>query len=144
MSSIPIEINDSIISMYKTIFPEVIGDLKDRYQIIQKMNGIFGEQANWRGIKIENKIIAFCTFGFFNDHILFVYNIAVDQSYRKKGYASQIMQDLINEHNKKNIYLFVNKNNRPAILLYRKFLFEYVDDVFIPPQEEICLYRSYC
>ena len=144
MNSIPIEVNEQIISMYKVIFPEVIGDLEDKYQILQKMNGIFGEQANWIGIQIENKIIAFCTFGFINDQTLFVYNIAVDSNYRKKGYASQIMQDLINKHNKKNIYLFVNKNNRPAILLYRKFLFEYVDGVFIPPEGEIYLYRSYC
>lgn len=142
MSSIPIQINEQLISIYKVIFPEIINDLTNICQITHKMNGIFGEKANWRGIQIEKKIVAFCTFGFFNDQILFVYNIGVDPNWRKLGYASQIMRDLINEYNTKDIYLFVNKNNRPAIFLYRKFHFEYIDDAFVPPKGEICLYRS--
>lgn len=135
-------IDDKLIEIYKTIFPEVIKENNEQ-DIVKTMNGLFGSMAVWKLIEIEKKIIAFATIGFINGvDQAFIYNVGVHSMYRNQGYGSLIMQNLTKEYQNFDLFLFVNKDNRVAIKLYRKFEFEFCDDVFHPPNYQICLKRA--
>lgn len=76
------------------------------------------------------------TFGFGDEHgfilcadlgqDLEILTLAIHPNYRRKGYASMLLQQLqqfANEHNKEQIFLEVNATNNPAIQLYLKHHF---------------------
>jgi ribosomal protein S18 acetylase RimI-like enzyme len=133
-----IEFDQSLFDLYKNIFQEVVADWSEYNDSI---NGIFGNEAQWFGLKQNDQIIAFCTIGLIND-VVFLYNVGVDPLYRRKGHGFSLIKNIINKFGNKDIYLFVKKNNRQAIQLYRKFNFEYIDNAYVPPDGQICFVHT--
>lgn len=133
-------VDRQLIEMYKDIFPEIAKQSLNECDLKNAMNGIFKDQAQWFGIKINDQIVAFCTIGFYDQKVI-LYNVGVQSNYRRQGYGSQLICEIINQYPSKEIFLFVEKNNRPAINLYRKFNFEYIDMVFQSPPGQICLHK---
>lgn len=52
-----------------------------------------------------------------------IIDIIIDVKYRNKGYASKLLEYVINYANGKKILLEVNENNTSAINLYKKYSF---------------------
>nr|WP_276207740.1 GNAT family N-acetyltransferase [Lysinibacillus sp. KCTC 33748] len=64
--------------------------------------------------------------------ILVIYTFAVHPTYLKKGIGKRLMDFIIQyskEMNIKAIRLDVYEKNKPAIKLYRKYGFEYIDTI---------------
>ena len=133
MSFVPlIPTQQAVLSgLYQLIFPE-----------ISDMNGVFGEKALWYGLSLGEQLIAFYTIGQVNENRIFVYNIGVNPVFRQKGYGHQLMEHLIQMYGDKEIYLFVNKENRVAIKLYKSFQFDKVNREYVPPINQICMKRE--
>jgi ribosomal protein S18 acetylase RimI-like enzyme len=58
--------------------------------------------------------------------------LRVGENYRRRGFGSKLLTDLINyakKHNLGNIYLRVNKSNLPAVGLYNKMGFKVVREL---------------
>jgi ribosomal protein S18 acetylase RimI-like enzyme len=144
MSLVRLQITKHLIDLYKDIFPEVLAscpdDLGDPNHLIEQMNGLYENKAIWYGIINNNQIVGFCTVGLNGNHV-HLYNVGIREEYRSKGYGTALMRSIIESYGSKNIFLFVRKNNRAAIKLYRKFGFEYVDNAYVPPKGEICYAR---
>jgi len=132
MSFSPIEFDKQLYDLYQSIFPEIPSD---------EVDGIFGGDAQWFGLKDNGSIVAFCTIGI-NNGIVFLYNVGVAPSHRRQRYGYCLIENIIKKYGHMDIILFVKKTNRPAINLYRKFNFEYTDGKFVPPSGEICLMRE--
>jgi len=75
--------------------------------------------------KLENEVVGFAGAKFIIDEAD-IMNIAVKSSYRKQGIASLLLKNLIDvckNNNINSINLEVNKENFPAINLYKKYEF---------------------
>jgi GNAT superfamily N-acetyltransferase len=155
-----IDINWAFIEIYKGIFPEIAHTIiKDPAEFAtwrDALNGSYGSHAVWYGLFScagepydWSHLLAFCTIGDpANTRFQMLYNFAVLPDYRRMGYATQFLEYVIKQFDAdRNIYLFVKKDNRGAIRLYRQFHFEFDDHSFLPPQGQICLVRykvNYC
>jgi len=144
-----------IIELYKALPKTLMGydlnQLNDQSleAYAKVLNGLFGDRAQWWGIYADNglgiyetddKLVAMATVGT-TPQASFLYNIGVDPAYQRQGLGSSLISHLIKTYGHKNIYLFVAKVNRPAISLYRKFGFEYIDKAYVPPAGQICMVR---
>lgn len=56
-----------------------------------------------------------------------IVNLVINKKYRRLGYASQLLNFIINRNLSKKILLEVNSKNTKAINLYKKFGFEIVN-----------------
>ena len=141
MSFVKLDVNLQLVELFKLVFPEVIENKSlDQKSTIELMNGIFGANSQWFGLKDQDNIIAFCTVGRTPNHAI-IFNFGVLKQYRNKGYGFKLMEHIIDKFKSTNICLFVNKTNRIAIWLYRKFHFEYTDTAFQSPLGQICMIR---
>jgi predicted acetyltransferase len=129
-----IEYSDQIGQLISTVFPE----LTTRQQI----EGCFYGQTQWLGIHHNGKLVATLAFKEFQSQCLFIYNVVVDINYRRQGLASQLLSYIIRYNPQSTFYLFVEKSNRNAIGLYRRFEFEYTPNALIAPDGSICLIRN--
>lgn len=87
---------------------------------------IFGLMA--RPIKEPHNMVAFVLARLVGDEGE-VLSIAVDKDYRGEGVGKKIMDALLRHfyhHRVKSVFLEVDENNQPAIMLYRQFAFEEV------------------
>src|SRR6185312_4360844 len=116
------QLDHDLLKLYLNIYPEMIKNGSPDYNSI---NGIFGNQARWYGLKQNEKLLAFCTIGILDDKV-FLYNVGVDPNSRGRGFGSILLDCIIKKYGDKDIFLFVKKENRIAIKLYRKFNFEYI------------------
>ncbi len=132
-----IQLNESVIKLYLEIYPEMIKDEKPNYE---KINGIFGNTAQWYALIDKDYIYALCTIGIIPNYTI-LYNVGVDPLYRNKGLGYVLMESIVSLYGNTNIVLFVKKNNRKAISLYRKVGFEFTDTLFVPDKEELCYIR---
>jgi ribosomal protein S18 acetylase RimI-like enzyme len=133
-----IQLDDDLLQLYLSIYPEMIKNSLPDYDRIQ---GIFGDQAQWYGLRHEGLIVAFCTIGMLGDKV-FLYNVGVCPVHRRQQFGTHLIRLIINLHQNCDLYLFVKKDNRIAIKLYRKFHFEYSDNEFLPPPGELCFVRK--
>lgn len=132
-----IDFNPQILHIYKKIFTE-FNHLAD-VDITQIAKGNYIGQ--WLGVYQENQLIGIATIAQITQNQAFVYNVGLIKEYRHLGYGSQLLSFIINKYGHLNLFLFVNLNNRPAIQLYRKFNFYYIDNKYKPPINELCYYR---
>ena len=58
------------------------------------------------------------------DGVLDIMNLFVNEEYRRKGIATELMNKMIQEENYSRIMLEVNENNDSAIRLYNKLGFK--------------------
>ncbi len=132
-----------LLQLCQQVFPMVYTDQLITTESIGLFNGVFKDEAKWYILTSSNsdEILAFCTVGT-TPTFSFIYNVGVLECYRNQGYGSQIIDAIVKLYTTHNLYLFVDKSNRVAIKLYRKFGFEYIDNAFVPSQGEICLVRS--
>lgn len=134
-----LDFNWDLVKAYIHVFPLNECSNLDTYKA--SMNGVFQDQAEWWGFKNDQgQIIAFVTVGTTPDRS-FVYNVGVAKAYRGQGYGIKMVQHIIQVYGHKNLFLFVAKDNRPALSLYRKFHFEYMEKAYQPPPGEVCLAR---
>ncbi|MGY3776685.1 ribosomal protein S18-alanine N-acetyltransferase [Helcococcus sueciensis] len=80
-----------------------------------------GENNKTIGLEIDNKLIGYM---FYNDYLdeININHFAIHPDFRRRGYASDIMNELISRMKKKQIiYLEVSTENLAAINLYKKF-----------------------
>lgn len=143
MSLYPISFNQTLIGLYIDIFPEVIAncDFSDNESLRKVMEGVLYGKAKWYGIMEKNELIGFCTIGAIDDNKYLLYNVGIEESERNKGWGSLLMNEIVNLHGSSDIYLFVDKNKRSVIKLYRKNNFEYEESMFVPPPHHICMCR---
>lgn len=105
-------------------------EITQGYGVIASLSFEFGERLKEKPIEVRR-----------NDIYADARNIdalRVGTQYRHKGYATQLMTELINyakKQNKGNIYLRVNKHNSAAVGLYNKLGFKVVRDV--NPSEQL-------
>ena len=142
MYFVKLQLNDEIISLFKEIFPETLTDCVDNTSIILTMNGCSEITPQWVGLKHADGIVAFCTIGQMAGKC-FIYNFGVVDSYRCQGYGQILLKSIVETYGFKDMYLIVNKNNRKAISLYRKFHFEYAENSFKLPKGELCYVRRH-
>lgn len=80
-----------------------------------------GEYNKTIALEVDDKLVAYMFYSEYLDEIN-INHFAVIKEHRKKGYASILMNELINNLKKKQIiYLEVNTSNEAAIKLYEKF-----------------------
>ena len=80
---------------------------------------------NYKLIVINNEIIGCLLIKKFKDGYL-LDEIFIEEKYRNKKIGSSIIKDLEQKYN--IIYLWVYKNNRVAINLYKKYNFNVIDE----------------
>ncbi|MHC1754207.1 MAG: GNAT family N-acetyltransferase [Methanosarcina sp.] len=100
-------------------------------------------------IKSQNKVVGYCIYylkpgisfkGFIKQSV--IYSIAIDRNFRGKGFAERLLKESIEEmklNRISSILLYVNKNNTPAIKLYRNTGF-----VIVGQTENICGQKEKC
>jgi ribosomal protein S18 acetylase RimI-like enzyme len=111
-------------------------------------NGVFGEKAEWYGFRCASEhtncdiepYIGFYTIGHLSNNI-FLYNFGVDPKFQHNGYGTIMIKNIIEKYKDKTIVLFVKIVNKKAINLYRKHGFLYEDNMYKPPEGEICMAR---
>ena len=133
-----ITVSPQVIDVYKLVFPEIFLDQEN--SSIELMNGIAGNDSEWFGIYDKGSVVAFCTIARIQSYVI-LYNVGVLYEYRNKGYGSELIRYIIDNNDFDNISLFVKKSNHRAIKLYRKYNFEYTDEIFQPPFGYICMVR---
>nr|WP_276939560.1 ribosomal protein S18-alanine N-acetyltransferase [Helcococcus sueciensis] len=80
-----------------------------------------GENNKTIGLEIDNKLIGYMFYSDYLDEIN-INHFAIHPDFRRRGYASDIMNELISRMKKKQIiYLEVSTENLAAINLYKKF-----------------------
>ena len=75
---------------------------------------------------INDKLIGFIHIQDLIDEIDII-NIVIDNDYRRKGYASKLIEYVISYANSKKIILEVSENNINAINLYKKYNFNEIN-----------------
>ena len=75
---------------------------------------------------INDKLIGFIHIQDLIDEIDII-NIVIDNNYRRKGYASKLIEHVISYANSKKIILEVSENNINAINLYKKYNFNEIN-----------------
>jgi ribosomal protein S18 acetylase RimI-like enzyme len=122
-------------------FPEIREQAQTR-PVTEIINGSFGSLAKWYGnLDPSGLYKSFCTIGQTNG-ACFLYNFAVTPKYRRQGQGTRFLNWIVENFNKDlDLYLFVRKDNRVAISLYRKFHFEYIGDAYKPQAGMICMVR---
>jgi ribosomal protein S18 acetylase RimI-like enzyme len=124
--------DQAVLDLYKVVFP-----------LVSEPNGLFGDKAEWYGLKlpVNDEVVAFYTIGH-RDHRVMLYNVCVAPQHRHQGYGQRLMKELIKMYGDREIFLFVNPDNRDAMLLYQRFKFREVKRVYVPPKGEICMKRG--
>ena len=80
-----------------------------------------GENNKTIGLEIDNKLIGYMFYSDYLDEIN-INHFAIHPDFRRRGYASDIMNEVISRMKKKQIiYLEVSTENLAAINLYKKF-----------------------
>lgn len=80
-----------------------------------------GEHNKTIGLEVDDKLIGYMFYSDYLDEIN-INHFAIHPEYRRQGYASDIMNELIRKMKKKQIiYLEVHTENTAAINLYKKF-----------------------
>lgn len=80
-----------------------------------------GEHSKTIGLEVDDKLIGYMFYSDYLDEIN-INHFAIHPEYRRQGYASDIMNELIRKMKKKQIiYLEVHTENTAAINLYKKF-----------------------
>ncbi len=80
-----------------------------------------GENNKTIGLEVDNKLIGYMFYSDYLDEIN-INHFAIHPDFRRRGYASDIMNELIRRMKKKQIiYLEVSTENLAAINLYKKF-----------------------
>lgn len=74
---------------------------------------------------VNQKIISFIIYSSMYENIEII-DVFTNKEYRNKGYSYKLLSEIINNNRNKNITLEVNKENIPAINLYKKLGFEEV------------------
>ncbi|MFM1540994.1 ribosomal protein S18-alanine N-acetyltransferase [Helcococcus ovis] len=106
-------------------------EMEKDFQNPWPLEGFFLEMENEYtrsiGLCIDGILIGYMFYSEYMDEIN-INHFVVDINYRKKGYASEIMQELFNRLTKKQlIYLEVRTDNTAAINLYKKFGLEIIN-----------------
>lgn len=104
--------------------------LKNKFQDVFKNRDLETEFVNNPFSKYLICYLGSETIGFLNYTLMYdrieIININIEKKYQKKGYASLLMEKLIkiaHENDVYNITLEVNKDNKKAIHLYKKYDF---------------------
>lgn len=106
-------------------------EMEKDFQNPWPLEGFFLEMENEYtrsiGLCIDGILVGYMFYSEYMDEIN-INHFVVDINYRKKGYASEIMQELLNRLTKKQlIYLEVRTDNTAAINLYKKFGLEIIN-----------------
>ncbi|MFM1564752.1 ribosomal protein S18-alanine N-acetyltransferase [Helcococcus ovis] len=106
-------------------------EMEKDFQNPWPLEGFFLEMENEYtrsiGLCIDGILVGYMFYSEYMDEIN-INHFVVDINYRKKGYASEIMQELFNRLTKKQlIYLEVRTDNTAAINLYKKFGLEIIN-----------------
>lgn len=86
------------------------------------LDDIYSQTQVSKVIKKDNAIVGFCSYEPWDVSIGYIYHVVVDKDHRKKGYASKMMQFMIDDFvvNKvEAIELCVDSANKSALDLYR-------------------------
>lgn len=121
-----LQIDDKFSDEWITAFLS-INKIKDENKttVVQMLNKICVDLIVV-SIKVNNTIIA-CGYGACENDYVGLYDIAVDEKFRSKGYGKRIVSGLMNKAKEKNIsyaYLQVVDSNTIANELYKKLGFE--------------------
>ena len=133
----------------KNIYSLVVANEKDIEQIIKfKTNNIFAyakdidekekkkiqkyvekdissEISNYKMIMVDNKVVG--TIGVIDyEDSKMIDEIFIEEEYRNKGIGTSIIKDILDKYD--GMYLWVYKDNKEAIKLYKRFNFEVVED----------------
>lgn len=100
-------------------------EMEKDFQNPWPLEGFFLEMENEYtrsiGLCIDGILVGYMFYSEYLDEVN-INHFVIDTKYRKKGYASEIMQELLNRLTKKQlIYLEVRTDNISAINLYKKF-----------------------
>lgn len=111
-------------------------------------NELNNETSLFLVAKEENEVIGYIGMSIVIDEG-YIFNVAVRESYRNKGVATALINELIT-YGKKNNFCFltleVRESNRPAISLYSKFGFLKAGerkDYYSNPKENAILMTKY-
>jgi ribosomal-protein-alanine N-acetyltransferase len=89
------------------------------------INDIKNSQTKYYILKLKNTIIGYIAFNYVFEN-LDLQSIVISKEHQKKGYATFLLNFLLNfakENNISNVYLEVRRSNIKAINLYEKFGF---------------------
>jgi len=101
------------------IFKKEILNISDKKDILDEDNPF----SKYLVYVHNNNVVGFCYYYEIYDKLEISY-IFVSENFRNKNIASKLMKYLIdNNSDKYNITLEVRKDNKPAIMLYKKFGF---------------------
>ncbi|MFM1515741.1 ribosomal protein S18-alanine N-acetyltransferase [Helcococcus ovis] len=106
-------------------------EMEKDFQNPWPLEGFFLEMENEFtksiGLCIDGILVGYMFYSEYLDEVN-INHFVIDTKYRKKGYASEIMQELLKRINKKQlIYLEVRTDNIAAINLYKKFGLEIIN-----------------
>ena len=100
-------------------------DNEEKIKIEKYVNENISKQLNdYKIIKIDNNNIGCLLIENFNDGIL-LDEIYLEEKFRGKKIGTNIINDVLNDHN--IVYLWVYKNNKDAIKLYKRLGFKEVE-----------------
>lgn len=91
------------------------------------------------GLYVNNELVGFSMYGRFPNKKeksrVWLDRLLIDTNYQGKGYGTKMVQALIQkltqEFSCRKIYLSVYEDNQPAISLYKKFGFQFNDELDI-------------
>lgn len=72
---------------------------------------------------LNNDVVGFIHIQDFDDEIDII-SVVIDEKFRNRGFASKLMDYVVNYSNGRKIILEVNGNNKAAIGLYKKYGFK--------------------
>lgn len=100
-----------------------ITDLYDKYK--ENYKPIISNFTKKYCYTVENKNVGFVIFDIIYDRCEIIDIFTID-NFRKKGIATKLINEIVNDYDVNNITLEVNSNNESAINLYKKLGFEKV------------------
>jgi len=98
---------------------------------------------------ISNEIIGYIIFWIIDD-IAELHSIAIDEKYKRKGYAAELMRymfDTVKSENVNEIFLEVRVSNKAAVSLYEKLEFIKINsrkNYYKNPVEDAFVFKKTC
>lgn len=127
----------TLLSLYTRIFPDAKIANKTPEEAFAYCNGMYGGEALWVLGREGKQFVAMGTAGYNQDlDLVHVYNVGVDPVFRRRGWATKVLEKISALFPDCNEYGTVKKGNQVA-----KQFYEQQGKVKIGETEEYDLYR---